>query len=191
MLVRRDDRRGAGHAQACFWRPDDAAPARRSRPTWLDWFIRTQVNVSGDFGIGESFAATIGLYVAAAWAAWIACFLVVEAIIASPSIPDNSYDAHLLRLTARVGAILAAGAVIVYGATDIGIPALGLLAGLGVGGFALALASQSTVENLFGGVSIFADRPFRVGDFIRFGDGAGRSRRSGRARAVSGRSTAR
>ena len=154
------------------------------------WFIRTQVNVSGDFGIGESIAATIGLYVAAAWAAWIACFFVVEAIIASPCIPNNSYDAHLLRLTARLAAVLAAGAVLVYGANDIGIPALGLLAGLGVGGVALALASQSTVENLFGGVSIFADRPFRVGDFIRFGDESGTVEavgpRSSRVRGLDG-----
>lgn len=48
-----------------------------------------------------------------------------------------------------------------------------LIAGLGVGGIAVALAAQKTVENLFGGVTILADRPVRVGDFCRFGDRIG------------------
>ncbi|MCB1489488.1 MAG: mechanosensitive ion channel family protein [Bauldia sp.] len=155
-----------------------------------DWFIDYELNVSGEFAVGEDIAVAALLYLAGAWAAWVACFFVVEAIIASPRIPDNSYDAHLLRLTARICAIVAAGAIMVYGANDIGIPALGLIAGVGVGGFALALASQSTVENLFGGVSIFADRPFRVGDFIHYGDGGGVVEavgpRSSRIRALDG-----
>jgi MscS family membrane protein len=41
-----------------------------------------------------------------------------------------------------------------------------LVAGLGIGGVALALAAQKTVENLFGSLSIGVDQPFRVGDFI-------------------------
>jgi MscS family membrane protein len=48
-----------------------------------------------------------------------------------------------------------------------------LLAGLGVGGLAIALAAQKTVENLFGGVSIISDRPVVVGDNCRFGDRTG------------------
>lgn len=48
-----------------------------------------------------------------------------------------------------------------------------LVAGLGVGGIAVALAAQKTIENLFGGVTLYADRPVRVGDFCRFGDQIG------------------
>ena len=44
-----------------------------------------------------------------------------------------------------------------------------ILAGLGVGGIAIALAAQKTIENLFGGISIIGDRPVLVGDFGRFG----------------------
>jgi MscS family membrane protein len=54
-----------------------------------------------------------------------------------------------------------------------GFDVTALLAGLGVGGIAVALAAQRTVENLFGGVSILADRPVSVGDFCRFGDRVG------------------
>jgi MscS family membrane protein len=52
-----------------------------------------------------------------------------------------------------------------------------------IGGIALALAAQSTVENLLGGVTIFADRPFRVGDEISFGGN------SGKVEAIGPRST--
>ena len=48
-----------------------------------------------------------------------------------------------------------------------------VLAGLGVGGLAVALAAQKTLENLFGGVSVIGDRPVLVGDICRFGDRTG------------------
>ena len=48
-----------------------------------------------------------------------------------------------------------------------------ILAGLGVGGIAVALAAQKTIENLFGGISVIGDRPVLVGDFCRFGNRVG------------------
>ncbi|TDJ14653.1 MAG: mechanosensitive ion channel family protein [Deltaproteobacteria bacterium] len=48
-----------------------------------------------------------------------------------------------------------------------------LIAGLGVGGIAIALAAQKTLENVFGYLMIVADRPVSVGDFCRFGDQLG------------------
>lgn len=155
-----------------------------------DAFIKTEVNNSGAFATGEEIAAAILIYAAFARAAWVGCFLVVEAIIAAPHIPEDSYDAHLLRLAARLAAVVAAGGILLYGANQIGVPALGLLASVGIGGVAIALASQSTIENLFGGLSIFADRPFRVGDFIRYGGSGGSVEaigpRSSRIRGLDG-----
>ncbi|MFD2191856.1 mechanosensitive ion channel family protein [Pistricoccus aurantiacus] len=136
-------------------------------------FALYQSNLVGAFAHGEVIATTVALYGAVAWLLLLSCFLLVELIIALPAIPDQSYDAHLLRLLARIGGILVAGSVLLYGANEIGIPALGLLAGVGVGGIALALAAQSTIENLLGSFSIFADRPFRIGDFIQYGTSDG------------------
>ncbi|HJH29813.1 MAG TPA: mechanosensitive ion channel family protein [Methanosarcinaceae archaeon] len=45
-----------------------------------------------------------------------------------------------------------------------------LLAGLGIGGLAFALAAQDTVSNLFGSFTIFSDKPFQMGDWIRIND---------------------
>ena len=47
------------------------------------------------------------------------------------------------------------------------------LAGLGIGGIAIAFAAQKTLENLFGGVSVLGDEVIRVGDICRFGDRVG------------------
>jgi MscS family membrane protein len=48
-----------------------------------------------------------------------------------------------------------------------------LLAGVGVGGIAVAFAAQKTLENLFGGVSVIFDRTIRVGDACKIGDQTG------------------
>ena len=61
---------------------------------------------------------------------------------------------------------IAAVAVLSY----LGYPVASLIAGLGIGGLALALAAQKTVENLFGAFSIGVDQPFRVGDTVKIED---------------------
>ena len=56
---------------------------------------------------------------------------------------------------------------------NLGYSVSGLLGALGVGGLAVALAAKETLANLFGGISILVDRPFRPGDWITFGDADG------------------
>jgi MscS family membrane protein len=61
-------------------------------------------------------------------------------------------------------AILFAGVITML--SELGIPVASLVAGLGIGGLAIALAGQKTVEHLFGTVSIGFDQPFAEGDFV-------------------------
>jgi len=56
---------------------------------------------------------------------------------------------------------------------NVGFNVTGLVAGLGIGGLAVALAAQKSLEHFFGGLSLVADQPIRVGDFCRFGDRTG------------------
>lgn len=63
--------------------------------------------------------------------------------------------------------------------SQFGYPVGSLLAGVGIGGVALALASQKTVEHVFGSVSLAADQAFRVGDFVRIGEVEGTVERIG------------
>lgn len=48
-----------------------------------------------------------------------------------------------------------------------------IIAGLGIGGLAFALAAKETLENLLGSFTIFMDKPFQIGDFIQFGNTSG------------------
>jgi MscS family membrane protein len=58
---------------------------------------------------------------------------------------------------------------IVVTVQNLGIDVTGLVAGVGVGSLAFALAAQDTVENLFGSMTIFTDRPFQIGDWVIIG----------------------
>ena len=54
-----------------------------------------------------------------------------------------------------------------YNAADkFGIPVNAVFASAGIAGFAVAMAAKDSLSNLFGGVTIFLDRPFRTGDYI-------------------------
>ena len=113
------------------------------------------------------------MFLAFAWLAWRLAPVVAEAIIASPHVARETLDAHLIRLTARLLGILGALALLSIGADQLGIPVYGIVAGLGVGGLAVALAAQPTLENLIAGLNLFADRPLRVGDRCKLGDTMG------------------
>jgi MscS family membrane protein len=76
----------------------------------------------------------------------------------------------LLHRMLKMGIVVAALLSILYLA---GLDLSAALAGLGIGGIAVALAAQKTIENLFGGISILTDRVMRVGDLCRVGDTVG------------------
>lgn len=84
--------------------------------------------------------------------------------------PDSATIVGLLRRLTKATVVLAGVLVLLYVA---GFNITAALAGLGIGGIAVALAAQKTLENLFGGITITSDRPVRVGDFCRFGDQVG------------------
>ena len=67
--------------------------------------------------------------------------------------------------------VIAIGVLGVLGTLGVNISAA--VAGLGVGGIAVALAAQKSLENLLGGLNLFADRPVEVGDFCRYGEQTG------------------
>lgn len=56
---------------------------------------------------------------------------------------------------------------------NFGVNVTALLAGLGIGGVALAFAAQDTVANVFGTVTILLDSPFKIGDWVKIGDTEG------------------
>ena len=77
-----------------------------------------------------------------------------------------SLFAGLLRIAVTISAILLLADIM-------DLPYQGVIAGLGIGGLAVALAAQSTLQNFIAGITLYADRPISVGDFCSFGDKLG------------------
>jgi MscS family membrane protein len=83
---------------------------------------------------------------------------------------DNDTASNFIPIFARIMKVGVWALAIVVGLDSVGLRVMGLVAGLGIGGVVVAFAAQKTVENLFGSLAIAADRPFRIGDFVKIGD---------------------
>ncbi|SNY93595.1 MscS family membrane protein [Cohaesibacter sp. ES.047] len=98
---------------------------------------------------------------------------VAYAVVSRPKIKAQALDASLIRLGIRVVGILLAGYILALAASRVGLPLYGIIASLGVGGLALALAVRPTLENFIGGIILYADKPVKVGDLCQFGSTKG------------------
>jgi MscS family membrane protein len=82
---------------------------------------------------------------------------------------DHTGNAPFLPLIRRVLNVVLTLVIVLFVVDGLGFDVTAILAGLGVGGIAVALASQKTIENLFGGLVLFLDQPVAVGQFGKFG----------------------
>ncbi|MDR3246985.1 MAG: mechanosensitive ion channel family protein [Prevotellaceae bacterium] len=77
-------------------------------------------------------------------------------------------DNKLLPLIRRTVLILVWVIGVVTALNNVGIEIDAILGTLGIGGVAVALAAQDTIKNIFGGITIYTDAPFRIGDIVQF-----------------------
>jgi len=83
---------------------------------------------------------------------------------------ETKLDEQLVPLFVKSLKVVAVVVAILFLLDNLGLNIASLLAGLGIGGLAIALAAQETVSNLFGSVTVFSDRSFHIGDWIRVDD---------------------
>ncbi len=135
------------------------------------WFI--MLRIGGDVREIIEYVRTAAMYLGAAWLAIVASAVFGDAIIASERLTIRSLDSQLIRLGTRLIGVAVAIAVLINGGDQLGFPAYSVLAGLGVGGLAVALAAQSTIANLIGSLLIALEKPFRIGQSVRIGASEG------------------
>jgi MscS family membrane protein len=175
-------RRILGHLAArtaTTW--DDALLARIAGPLGALWAIAVftallpALNLDADAGASTvlSHLLRAATYLVVFWAAFRALEVAFDAAAAAPWTKVDASLAGLLPLGRKLAKVLLLAIGLVSVLNELGFQVASLLAGLGIGGIALALAAQKTVENLFGSVAIGVDQPFRVGDFVKIEDVVG------------------
>ena len=83
---------------------------------------------------------------------------------------ENTLDDQILPIARRGAKFIVWSLGIIVALNNAGYDVGAVLAGLGIGGLALAMAARDTVANVFGGFTIFTDRPFTIKDRIRISD---------------------
>lgn len=79
---------------------------------------------------------------------------------------ENRIDKNLIPLLRKATKVLVVVLGFVFVLQNLDYNVTGVLAGLSIGGLALALAAQDTVKNLIGSIMIYIDKPFQIGDWI-------------------------
>ncbi len=139
----------------------------------VGYFFDEWVNLTG----GVQFILLIILQVII----WIMVALIIflvsnglaETIITSFRFNPQILSANAIRRVFRLLGLVVATTVLIVGIERVGISLIPIIAGLGIGGVALALAGQRTAENAIAGLLLFIDRPIRVGNFCSFGEKMG------------------
>jgi small-conductance mechanosensitive channel len=114
------------------------------------------------YGIGVVVVTVLVIKVVGALLAWYA-----EAIAVKTETNLDNEFVPLLERTIKI-IVVALATLIILDA--FGVDIKGLVAVLGVGSLAIALAAQETLANMIGGFTIMIDRPFRIGDTVRLAD---------------------
>ena len=133
-------------------------------------FIDNHLNISGNLSNAILAAGRLIATVMGALAFYLLSRALAETIIARPQWREKLSEAALLRISAIAIGVLGGGWILIAGVRALGAELIPILAGLGVGGLAVALAAQTTIANFIGGLILFVDKPVRVGDFCRYGE---------------------
>ena len=93
--------------------------------------------------------------------------LISEIIMPLSEKSESSFDNQLIPVIQKGVRSIIWVLGIIIGLDNIGFDITAMIAGLGIGGLALALAAQDSVKNIFAGIMIFLDKPFRLNDRIQ------------------------
>jgi MscS family membrane protein len=113
------------------------------------------------------------------WALWRSVAVWQLFLMSRPWAVDNPSARSLLSVAINFVKLIVGVVGVLSVLAVLGYPVATVLAGLGIGGLALAFGAQKTIENLFGSVALAVDQPFRVGDFVKIQDFTGNVERIG------------
>lgn len=107
------------------------------------------------------------------WAAFRVTDLLAEVAISRAERTTSRFDDLLIPLVRKAVKVFIFVFGLIYIADSLDVPIAPLLTGLGIGGAGFAFAAKDTLEHFFGSVTVIADQPFQVGDWVVIGDTEG------------------
>lgn len=125
--------------------------------------------IGGTPRVAIAYAEAMAFSLTAAWLSFVGLIIIGDVIVSSEHLKRSNLDSQLVRLGARLVGVICAVTFLIRGADALGFPAYSVLAGLGVGGLAVALAARDSLANLLGSLLIMVEKPFRIGHVIRLG----------------------
>jgi MscS family membrane protein len=130
------------------------------------YFIDSQLNITGMFFFILGLFLKFLIVVFASWAILVGGDILDESIAGLRRAESVNIASDLTRLITRIISFVVIFILFYNAAEHFGIPVSAVFASAGIAGFAVAMAAKDTLSNLFGGVTIFMDRPFQPGDYI-------------------------
>ena len=140
---------------------------------FLILFVDHGINVSGRALVVVQLVLDVIAFAGGGWLVALVLTLIGESIIRAQRLRQGAINSQLIRICFRLLTIVVLLYLAIAAADTFGVPVAPLIASLGVGGLAIALAVRPTLENIIGGFTLFADKPVRVGDFCLYGDKRG------------------
>lgn len=142
-----------------------ALQALRIASPWLPLDVRATAMLGDAIAIITTFAVL--------WTAFRGIDLAHAVLERRPWAIDRPSSRSLLSIGTRFAKVTVLVISGIVGLAQLGVSVASLVAGLGIGGLAVALAAQKTLENLFGALSIGVDQPMREGDLVKLYDVVG------------------
>jgi MscS family membrane protein len=134
----------------------------------IDHMVDEEIGLTGISLIAIEILTWAAALLSLSWGVMALGRILAEILIGSHGVKKRRIDPNLIRISSRILSGLVALWILVEGADRFGLSVVPLLAGLGIGGLAIALAVRPTLENVIGGFILFADRPVRRNDRCRF-----------------------
>ena len=139
------------------------------------YFLDNWLSITGEVLLILLAILEIIFWIMVALAIFLLGNAVAESIIVSvsPRIKSQGLDASMIRTVSRLLSLIVGTTILILRIEQVGISLTPILASLGIGGLALAVAAKPTLENIIAGVILFIDKPVRVGERCCFGDQEG------------------
>jgi MscS family membrane protein len=131
------------------------------------WMALSILSLPTEVDLVVAVALRFVIAVAAIWSFFKVIDVISEVLEQRAESGETRYDRLLVPFVRKAlkFAIFCFGVILLLDNLHVNVTSL--IAGVGIGGIAIAVAAQDTLKNLFGSIAILTDRPFRVGDWVR------------------------